>query len=375
MKKIYWFVNQFYKVGGSEIVSLNDINILANDYEINVVLLSSDDINYDQYKIKYNLNITRLNISPLIIRNEDYLKKSSLLTKIKVYFKVSNFILFKKFKYRRMIKKMVNKEDILIYSSPFSYMIAPKKYNNIFHFHYNSIYLNKFLNRVVINFLANKPKLKIVLTKETKEKYKHNKKELIEYIYNPSRVMQVENFDVEEKPELLFFARYEKQKRPLVAIETLILLSHYDPYFKCHFYGGGYYYKEMVKIVKDNKLENNIIIHNGFVNPDKILTGNKILIMTSLFEGFPLNIIETSSRSIPTVLMNYGDGANELVINNKTGIIVPQNDKESMANALYKVLHDKKLLLDLKINAFEHSLKFSESEIRKSWLKILKNLD
>ena len=181
MGKIYWFINQFCKRGGTEIVTNQIINFLCHDYEIEVVLLDNDKINYDLFTIKPDYKITQLDIDKKIIRNEDYFSKN-IFKNIALAFKIINFSLFKKRKYRQLIKEHTTKDDILIFCSPYGMMIAPKDRNNYFHVHYNSRYINKSLNRVIINALSVKPKEYILLTEETcKSSHLHP----TTFIYNP----------------------------------------------------------------------------------------------------------------------------------------------------------------------------------------------
>ena len=90
MGKIYWFINQFCKRGGTEIVTNQIINFLCNDYEIEVVLLDNDKINHDLFTIKPDYKITQLDIDKKIIRNEDYFSKN-IFKNIALAFKIINF--------------------------------------------------------------------------------------------------------------------------------------------------------------------------------------------------------------------------------------------------------------------------------------------
>lgn len=368
MGKIYWFINQFCKRGGTEIVTNQIINFLCHDYEIEVVLLDNDKINYDLFTIKPDYKITQLDIDKSIIRNEDYFSKN-VFKNIALAFKIINFSLFKKKKYRQLIKEHTTKDDILIFCSPYGMMIAPKDRNNYFHVHYNSRYINKSLNRVIINALSVKPKEYILLTEETcKSSHLHP----TTFIYNPVRIKQKERYEVGETVHLVFMARYEKDKNPLLALHVLNELAKINKNFTCDFYGKGYLKEEMIEYVNNNKrLSNTVRINGKFNSPEEILSDKDIMIMTSYSEGFGLTIIESACYSIPTVLFDFGAGCDEVVHNGIDSIVIKKFNAKEMANSLNELINNKEKLIQLKKGAYINSKRFSEDIIKLKWKEFL----
>jgi glycosyltransferase involved in cell wall biosynthesis len=70
-------------------------------------------------------------------------------------------------------------------------------------------------------------------------------------------------------------------------------------------------------------------------------------LLTSFAEGWPLVIIEAASCELPIIMTDMGS-AGEFIINDKNGIVIPQNDKSSLVEAMIKLIPDsdyKKQLL------------------------------
>lgn len=366
--KIYWFVNQFYKRGGTEIVTHQIIKFLNKDYDIRVILLDEDPINNELFKGCEELNISHFDIDKEIIRNEDFIN-NNLLRKIRVCFKLFAFSLFNKYKYRKKILKMTNEDDILIFNSPFGFMIAPKKRKVYFHVHYNDKYINAFSNQFIFNFLSIKPIKYILLTNQTLQSV--NLRPAI-CIYNPARIPQKQNFEINDKLRIIFMARYEIDKNPLLALDVLKKLSLKSKNFIANFYGCGYLKEQMIKYLENNKdLQEFVFINNTFDDPKEVLDCEDVMIMTSKREGLPLSIIEAASRSVPTVLFNFGAGCDEIIKNNENGIIIDEINSEKMSNVLLKLINDQNFLKNLKIGAYKNSIRFAEDNIKDVWERFL----
>lgn len=72
---------------------------------------------------------------------------------------------------------------------------------------------------------------------------------------------------------------------------------------------------------------------------EEVLPALDIFALTSHSEGTPVSIIEAQASGIPIVATNVG-GVKDCLINNKTGILVPPSDVESMSHALIRLIND-----------------------------------
>lgn len=369
MKRIYWFINQLYKSGGSERISLELATLLNGDYDVTVVLLSDDEINEDLYKVDPNVKIEKLNINKKIIRNEDYFNKHNFFKNFDVFFRVFNYIFFKKRRYRKQILEMTTEDDILIYSSPFACEAAPKGRKNYYHYHYNSKYLKAGSNKFIYRALCKKPYKEIYLCEDTMNivNSKNNK----DFIYNPSRFGREENFNVGEKIKICFIARYEPQKNPLLALEMLKEVYKKTQNFEVEFWGGGFLYEDMEKYVSENNLGDFIKINNGTTNAEDVFRRNDLMIMTSTFEGFPLTVIEAASLSVPSLIFDFGDGSRECVKDGVSGYIIEKDNKQMFIDTLCEIISNKEKLAELKKGAYLYSETFEKQKIKEKWEKIL----
>jgi glycosyltransferase involved in cell wall biosynthesis len=77
-----------------------------------------------------------------------------------------------------------------------------------------------------------------------------------------------------------------------------------------------------------------------------VLADLDVFVLPSTSEGFPLVVLEAMAASRAVVATRCG-GAEETVVDGKTGLLVPVGDDEAIAEAVMKLLHDPQLRAQL----------------------------
>lgn len=174
MKKIYWFLRQINHLAGTEMVTLNIINELSKYRDITLVVMSCECEDVKE-KISDRVKVIYFDIPYKIACLDEHLAKTRGFKKIIDSITGSLFWFNKRFKYRKIVKEMTTKDDILIFSSFDNYLFAPKKERRcLFHFHFNAkffrnpgVALGRLFHRV--------PDKYIFLTESTKNVIEKNK--------------------------------------------------------------------------------------------------------------------------------------------------------------------------------------------------------
>jgi glycosyltransferase involved in cell wall biosynthesis len=96
-------------------------------------------------------------------------------------------------------------------------------------------------------------------------------------------------------------------------------------------------YKQRLKDRVDNiGISDNVIFLGWCDNIPALLDQTDIFVLPSHNEGLPRSVLEAMAMEVPTVATPAG-GTEELVQDNKTGLIVPMDDTESLASAIYEL--------------------------------------
>ena len=99
---------------------------------------------------------------------------------------------------------------------------------------------------------------------------------------------------------------------------------------------------------------------------------SSIYVMTSYTESFGIVLIEAMSHGIPCIAFTSAEGANDLIINDYNGYLIPNRDFSKMIEKIEELANNKKLRKELGKNAREFSLRYSSDNIKKEWLDLLK---
>ena len=104
--------------------------------------------------------------------------------------------------------------------------------------------------------------------------------------------------------------------------------------------GTGTMHARLNRLIKDLKLEENVKLI-GNVERENIaeyLYTLDIYVQSSISEGSPLTIKEAMAASLPIISTKVG-GVPEMIIDGKTGVLVPHGDQEEFVHALIELIN------------------------------------
>lgn len=375
--KLYWWIQQINRIGGTEMVSIDLANSLINHYDITFISTVNTDGDIP-YEMDNRIKLISLNI-PKRCEQYEYLSKkylshfrifSYLFLVLQIFF----YYVLKRGSYRRRIEKMIMEEDAtLICSSVDTYMLSPKKGRVFFHYHFDS---KTYFGRD--NFFikhSRKPDKWIFLSNTTRNEILEKKPELKEcstFIYNPIRYDSILNTDYHDNT-MVFIGRYAEQKNPLLALAIAKELKDRNFSFKLKMYGDGPLTHDVHAYYDEHHLEDVVEINDFAKNVKEILLNADALLMTSRYEGFSLVMSEANAMSRPWILTNHGNTLRERVIPWKNGVVIDGEDPRDFADVIIKMFSDKNKLKEMKIGSFEESKKLSKEVIVPKWISLIEN--
>lgn len=141
-----------------------------------------------------------------------------------------------------------------------------------------------------------------------------------------------------------------KQKDHVTLVKAMQELSRKRDDIYLVIAGEGECEGELKKLVVDLGLEERVLFLGYRDDIENLLQQFDVFILSSLYEGLPLCLLEAMAVGCPVVATDVV-GTNELVENKKTGILTKPRDPEDLANAILALLQDKSQLEQLKIRA------------------------
>jgi len=112
--------------------------------------------------------------------------------------------------------------------------------------------------------------------------------------------------------------------------------------------GEGEERDKLEKIIKDNKLENKVLLPGKITDSEKdfLFKSSKIFVLSSIFktEAYAIVQVEALSYGLPIVSTKIlGSGVDWVNLDNITGITVPIMNSVEIGNAINKILNDEDL--------------------------------
>ena len=375
MKKIYWWVQQLNRIGGTEMVTIDLANHLCDTYDI--TLISTVKIEGKiPYEIDPRIKVMSLEI-PTRCERYDYLSKKYLshgriFSYLGLVFQIGHYYVFRRRHYRRLIEKHLLDEDAtLIGSSIDTYMLSPKKGRVFFHYHFDS---DSFFGRdYKMIKMSRVPDKFIFLSEATKNEViakREDLKDKATFIYNPIRFEPVENEEYHNNT-ILFVGRYAEQKNPILALDIAKVLKEKSFSFKLKMFGEGPLNEDVKKYQLDNHLEDVTEVNPFSNNIKEEILNSDLLLITSRYEGFGLAMSEANALSRPWISSNWGSILKERLSEGRNGIVIDSENPEDYAKAIMDLLNDKDRLLEMKKASYEESKKLSKEVIIPKWKELL----
>lgn len=154
----------------------------------------------------------------------------------------------------------------------------------------------------------------------------------------------------------------------MLDIMSIVIKKHPDWVLKI---AGRGHSSFLASKIKELELERNVILLGLIPNMDYEFSKAGIFALPSRTEGLPMVLIEAMSNSCPSISFDIVSGPNEMIVTNKTGILVKDNDIEGFANAIINLIDNHSLRNTIGENAFITTKSYSIEEIGQQWLKML----
>ncbi len=163
--------------------------------------------------------------------------------------------------------------------------------------------------------------------------------------------------------ELLYSNRFDNNKNPLLLIEALNILKEKNISFHLNFLGKGELESEMIKLIKDYKLDDFIDIIGYVKNPYPYYQIADIYCLTSKSEGFSTSLIE--ALHFKKTFISTQGGVTKEIEKECCGEVA--DTKEEYAASLLKLIKDKNHYKSLCENGFEWSKNYSlKNQVRET---------
>lgn len=180
--------------------------------------------------------------------------------------------------------------------------------------------------------------------------------------------------DKEKTPTFIFVSRLTAMKGVEDVIRAFSYIKKKESNARLWIVGQGEnkYITRLKRIVKADGLTSSVVFW-GYVPSQKKLELMKrahILLHGSVKEGWGLVVLEAASQATPTVAFAV-PGLRDVIVHEKTGVLVFGRNKEVFADSAIILLQDKERLLKMQRRCLRYAASFSWDEETKKSLQLL----
>ena len=270
-----------------------------------------------------------------------------------------------------------NKYDIIIAQAfPNTFMlylsgISLKNVIAVEHVYYD--YYNQFIKKIRNHVYKQVGKV-VVLSKNALTSYRKDFPEnKVVIIPNPIKIKKTFRSPLEAH-RAIAVGRLEYQKGFDTLIEVFNDINKKYPNWILDVYGEGTLRQTLQQQIENYQLQNTIFLRGRTDNiPDK-LRKSSFLIVSSRFEGFCMVIIEAMEQGVPSVAFDCPDGPSDIITNYKDGILVTNQDKQQLYNAIcYMIEHEEKRKA-MGLRSTKTVWQYNSENISTKWMQLFKDI-
>lgn len=278
--------------------------------------------------------------------------------------KIAYFVL-NRFSQKEIDRAIKELNPDIIHAHDFNASVRVAKYKDkiiISHLHNNPLWFSKLDYRTVIYTLCLNSYKKIIgVSESVKKEYLFSKLidkkfVLLPNVVDREKIIRMSKEQNDLSSDLLYVGRLSKEKDPLSFLKIIQKLVVDNKDVKAIMIGEGELYNECKNFIDRNSLQDNVNMLGFVENPYKYMKKTKLLVMTSVYEGFGLVAVEAMSLGVPVICRPVGGLVD--IVNNDRGAFCKTIDE--FTTTLQNLLSNNSEIIIRKDNAIKKSIQFCD---------------
>lgn len=219
--------------------------------------------------------------------------------------------------------------------------------------------LQKWINKLYFTCRWSTPVALSPEVRDTIVSFYHLPSKRVPVIYNGvdlGRCMCKETYSIGDTITLLHIGRFHPVKNHAGLLQAFQSILKAYPQCRLNLLGDGELLEQTKELAKELGISEQVSFLGNQSNVYPHLQKADVFLLTSLYEGIPMTLIEAMGTGLPIVATNVG-GVPDLLHDGKSGLLVPCNP-EAIAQACIKLLSDETLRSQLGMEARKESTNF-----------------
>lgn len=177
-----------------------------------------------------------------------------------------------------------------------------------------------------------------------------------------------------ENKQAIIVGRYNSAKGYNYLIDAWKIVYQKHPDWIINIFGSGEYEDRVRKQIQDNGLQDVVIMNNPIDHIMEEYLKSSIYVMSSVFEGFAMVLLEAMSCGLPCVSFDCPYGPRNVITDGEDGILVEYLNSQALADNICKLIENEELRKRMGSNGRRNVLRFSRETIMPQWVELFKSL-
>ena len=212
----------------------------------------------------------------------------------------------------------------------------------------------------------------VVLTQEDKESNWKGFKNVIA-IPNPS-TFHCEKPSTQEHKRIISVGRLSMQKNYASLIRAYRNVADKHPDWTLEIFGEGEQKIALQTLILQLKLEKHVFLKGYTNNVQNAMSQSSIFVLSSIFEGFGLVIVEAMACGLPVVSYDCPCGPKDIITEGEDGYLVPINNEKVLAEKISLLIEDEELRKDMGKAAIMKAEQYNVNNITTLWMNLFYTL-
>ena len=165
--------------------------------------------------------------------------------------------------------------------------------------------------------------------------------------------------------------RFFQEKNHRLLVEACHLLRQQEEDFAVICLGEGPLRADLQVLVDEYGLSEHVLMPGAVANPYPFMAAARAATLTSDFESFALVLVEAMICGAVPVAVDCPVGPREVLNGGEYGLLVPQNDPQSLADAMLKIITDDELHAGLKSLGAQRARQYELAPVANQWEALL----
>ncbi len=193
-------------------------------------------------------------------------------------------------------------------------------------------------------------------------------------IPNPLPFEHIASHDLRREKVILAMGRMAKQKNFLELLDIWQMIRHRFPDWTLRLVGHGDEQDAIFSKIKQLNMEAQVEVYPFSTDVISHYQSASIYVMTSLFEGMPMTLLEAQACALPIVSYACPCGPRDIITDGEDGFLISQGDTKLFAECLVQLMSDEDLRQRMGAQAYESSRRFTQDNVMNQWVDLFERI-